>query len=482
MKIGIDIDNVISNFNEELLKEFLRHNDELGYNREYNKNAEYITRGMFNWGEDEIKSFYRNNIERIAKNLKVKDGAKEYIDKLISDGHIVYIITGRDNGEYSDPYYMTKKWLDDNFIKYHNLILTNAYKNDKHGKTEKCIENNIDVMIDDSVNICRDCIENNITTLLMDTLYNGQADMPRVHNWEEIYQFISNYKREKINVILDTDTYIECDDQFAIAYMLKSQDIFNVEAITVAPYSHKTPVVSVKEGQENSYNEILKICKWLDFDTTNKVFKGAEDYICNGYDKNNDAVNKIIEVALKNDKTYIMAIGAITNVALAIKKAPEIIGKIEVIWLGGHSLLQDNNQEFNFRQDVNAVRIVFESKVKLTIVPCKNVASNLRTSVYELNYYLKDKSELCNYLIDRFYNDGYHGIQERRIIWDISVIAYLVNKNWFISKEISCPNINEDTSYELTNNRHLITMVNYIDVNKVYIDLFKKLGDINETK
>ena len=40
-----------------------------------------------------------------------------------------------------------------------------------------------------------------------------------------------------------------------------------------------------------------------------------------------------------------MAIGAITNVALAIKKEPKIIEKIEVVWLGGHSLLQDNNLE-----------------------------------------------------------------------------------------------------------------------------------------
>ena len=204
------------------------------------------------------------------------------------------------------------------------------------------------------------------------------------------------------------------------------------------------------------------------------------DYIQNGYNEINDAVDKIIETSLKNNKTYILAIGAITNVALAIKKEPKIIDKIEVIWLGGHSLLQENNLEFNFRQDVEAVRIVFESKVKLTIIPCKNVASNLRTSVYELNHYLKGKSELCNYLIDRFHNDGYHGIQERRIIWDISVVAYMINRNWFTSKNISCPKIKDDTSYELTTNSHEITMVNYIDVNKVFTDLFKRLGDNNE--
>lgn len=424
-----------------------------------------------------MESFYINNIERIVHELKVRNEAKEYIDKLKEDGHRIIIITGRDNGEYSDPYNMTKKWLNDNYIKYDKLILTNAYKNDQHGKSEKCIENNIDIMIDDSVNICRDCIAHNITTLLMDTPYNKQEkDITRMHNWKEIYQYISNYKKEKINVILDTDTYNECDDQFALSYLLKSQDRFNVEAITVAPYSHKKYSVSVIEGRENSYNEIIKICNWLNFNTKNKVFKGAKDYMCNGYNEDNDAVNKIIEVALKNEKTYIMAIGAITNIAIAIKKEPKIISKIEIIWLGGNDLLQDNNMEYNFKQDVEAVRTVFNSKVKLTVMPGKNVVSNLRTSIYELNHFLKDKSELCNYLINRFYNDGYHGIQERRVIWDIAVVAYLINKNWFEVKEISCPNIRDDTSYEITTDRHKIRMVSYINVDEVYKDLFKKLG------
>lgn len=145
-------------------------------------------------------------------------------------------------------------------------------------------------------------------------------------------------KSEKINVILDTDTYNECDDQFALAYMIKSQDVFNIEAITIAPFSHKDKNVFLEESQNLSYNEVLKICKWLNFDTSNKVFKGATDYLQNSVSEN-QAVNKIIEIALKNKKTYIMTIGAITNIALAIKKELKIIDKIEVIWLGGHSLL-----------------------------------------------------------------------------------------------------------------------------------------------
>ena len=475
MKIGIDIDNVISNFNDTLLTEYLLHDKELRNSGIINKNADYIRKGMFDWNEDEETNFYKNNIERIAKKLGVIEGAKEYIDKLHDDGHIIWIITGRDNGEYIEPYNMTKRWLDENNIYYDNLILTNAY--DKHAKTKQCLEHNIDIMIDDSVRICSDCIENGITTILMDTPYNKYSNIQRVKSWKEFYRYVSNYKKDKINLILDTDTYNECDDQFALSYLIKSKDLFNIEAITVAPYSHTKRDVKVRDGQELSYNEILKICNWLNFDTDNKVFKGSMDYIQNGYDEKNDAVNKIIEIALKNNKTYILGIGAITNIALAIKKEPKIVNKIEIIWLGGNELGYKDNLEYNFRQDVEAVKIVFESKVKLTIHPCKNIVSELRIDINTLKKYLENKSELCNYLIERFYNDGYHGVQESRVIWDISVIAYMINKNWFETEQISCPNIRKDTSYEVTDNRHNITFVTKLDRNKIYEDLFNKLGE-----
>ena len=475
MRIGIDIDNVISNFNDTLLTEYLLHDKELRNSGIINKNADYIRKGMFDWNEDEEINFYKNNIERIAKKLGVIEGAKEYIDKLHDDGHIICIITGRDNGEYTEPYNMTKKWLEDNNIYYDDLILTDAY--DKHAKTKQCLEHNIDIMIDDSVSICSDCVENGITTILMDTPYNRYSNIQRVKSWKEFYRYVLNYKKDKINLILDTDTYNECDDQFALSYLIKSKDLFNIEAITVAPYSHTKRDLTVRDGQELSYNEILKICNWLNFDTNNKVFKGSMDYIQNGYDEKNDAVNKIIEIALKNNKTYILGIGAITNIALAIKKEPKIVNKIEIVWLGGNELGYEDNLEYNFRQDVEAVKIVFESKVKLTILPCKKIVSELRIDINTLKKYLENKSELCNYLIERFYNDGYHGVQESRVIWDISVIAYMVNKKWFKTEQISCPNIRKDTSYEVTDNRHNITFVTKLDRNKIYKDLFNKLGE-----
>lgn len=62
----------------------------------------------------------------------------------------------------------------------------------------------------------------------------------------------------KLKVILDTDTANECDDQLALVYLLKSQDKLDIEAITIAPYSHKNE--AVLSGREKSQAEIMKIC------------------------------------------------------------------------------------------------------------------------------------------------------------------------------------------------------------------------------
>ena len=51
MNIGIDIDNVISNFNEVLKEEFLKHDKELRNTGIVNPNL-YVTQGMFDWSED----------------------------------------------------------------------------------------------------------------------------------------------------------------------------------------------------------------------------------------------------------------------------------------------------------------------------------------------------------------------------------------------------------------------------------------------
>ena len=60
----------------------------------------------------------------------------------------------------------------------------------------------------------------------------------------------------KVDVVLDTDTYNEIDDQFAVAYMLRSDDKLNCKAIYAAPFFNNKST-GPKDGMEKSYLEIL---------------------------------------------------------------------------------------------------------------------------------------------------------------------------------------------------------------------------------
>ena len=112
MKIGIDVDNVISNFNDTIVEAYLQHDKQLRNTGIINDKAKVFRRGMFDWTEEEEKDFYYSNIEKWANDFKPIKDAEYYIKKLKQDGNEIYIISGRENGEYRNPYKLTEEWLE----------------------------------------------------------------------------------------------------------------------------------------------------------------------------------------------------------------------------------------------------------------------------------------------------------------------------------------------------------------------------------
>ena len=58
----------------------------------------------------------------------------------------------------------------------------------------------------------------------------------------------------EVSIVLDTDTYNEIDDQFAVVYSMLSKQI-KVEAIHAAPFSNSRST-GPGDGMERSYEEI----------------------------------------------------------------------------------------------------------------------------------------------------------------------------------------------------------------------------------
>ena len=157
----------------------------------------------------------------------------------------------------------------------------------------------------------------------------------------------------KIDVALDTDTYNEIDDQFALAYLLSSPEKMNVKAIYAAPF-HNEKSDGPADGMEKSFQEIHRILGLMGREELKeRVFRGSRSYLADETQPVlSPAAEHLAGLAMQytpQKPLYVAALGAITNVASAMLLQPEIRDRIVLVWLGGNAHWWPDNREFNLR-------------------------------------------------------------------------------------------------------------------------------------
>ncbi|MEG0834752.1 MAG: nucleoside hydrolase [Christensenellaceae bacterium] len=330
--------------------------------------------------------------------------------------------------------------------------------------------------------------------------------------------------RGKVKAVLDTDTYNEVDDQFALAYALLSKERFDIDAVYSVPFSATffekllntnnigIPMTNdLGAGLEQSHKEIINIFNLLNMDHEGKVFKGSSSYMKTiNQPVESEAARDLVARAMESKELlYVISIGEATNVASAILMEPEIIKKIVVVWLAGQPLYWPHAIEFNLGQDVLASQTVLNCGVPLVLVPCMTVASSLTTTTPELNALLNGKSRVGTYLsnivnsqlnaeaaanmhklfrltycskLDDYADDvaeikSESPMAPSRIIWDVSTIGYMVNPNWCPSTLVPTPYLNDKIIWEHDDSRHLMRICKHIYRDGVFGDMFYKLAN-----
>ena len=288
-----------------------------------------------------------------------------------------------------------------------------------------------------------------------------------------------NPPNKKVRIVLDTDTFNEIDDQFAIVYALKSSEKIQVEAIYAAPFWNKRSS-GPADGMEKSYEEIIRLLSLLNISSDGFVYKGSEGFLQSlERPYKSEAALDLVNRALKTSETdplYVVSIGAITNVASAILIESEIIKKIVIVWLGGHPFYWQDTKEFNLQQDILSSRLILDCGVPLVRIPCLGVASHLLTTVPELEVYLKGNGKIADYLFQIFYDYSSDHFAWAKEIWDISTIAWIVNPEWVPSVIIHSPVLTDNLTWSIDNSRHFIRDATFIYRNPIFKDLFNKLS------
>lgn len=289
---------------------------------------------------------------------------------------------------------------------------------------------------------------------------------------------------EKVDVVIDTDTFNEIDDQFAVAYLMASSDKLNLKALYAAPFfnHHST---SPEDGMIKSYEEILRLLELTGRQEYVPVtYKGSVSYLPNEETPVlSDAASNLVERAMSytpEHPLYVVAIGAITNVASALLIKPEIAERIVLVWLGGHGHEASDTREFNMYQDIAAARVVFQSGAPVVQLPCSGVVSSFTVSIVELEHYLGGRNALCDFLVGRVKDEvaSYaKGLAVSRVLWDVTAVAWLLNDdNRFMQARLDKLPIPEYDGLYAYDPSRFIQYVYDIRRDALATDLFMKLS------
>lgn len=311
----------------------------------------------------------------------------------------------------------------------------------------------------------------------------GSALLARAVNAQGDLQQRLEAPKSKVQAVLDTDTYNEIDDQFAVAYALRSSDRMAIEAVYAAPYLNDRST-SAGDGMRKSYDEILRILARLKQTDKNFAYRGSDVFMPSASKPvESPAAKDLIGKAMqqRNAPLYVITIGAPTNVSSALLMEPEIKDRIVVVWLGGQPFDWHTASEFNLKQDIHASRILYDSGVALVNIPATNVSEHLRTTVPEMERFLKGKSPIADYLYSEFvkYTQQHSpasAFAYSKVIWDISAVAWLIEPKWVPSRVVASPGLTDDLKYQKRTGKHPVRVAIHADRDRIFNDLFRKLA------
>lgn len=294
-------------------------------------------------------------------------------------------------------------------------------------------------------------------------------------------------------ILFDTDTNNEIDDQHALAYLLFNSDIFDVEGITVN--STKKPSVKLdfseaervmklsksyeeiplKEGADGNFNQIKGQMKSDDFEGSS-------------------AVDFIIQRAMadNSEPLIILAIGKLTNIALALKKEPRIASNSRVVWLGSN---YPEPGEHNQDADTTAMNYVLNSDIPFEMVTVRYGKPSGTDAVKVTKAQIVNRmpgkgphitepiegrhggsfKNFGDYSVNLFKNYEMGGDPPARPLFDMAAVAIVKNPDWAKPKKIPAPILIDNVWKERPGNERMITIWENFHIYGILHDFFKTM-------
>ena len=299
----------------------------------------------------------------------------------------------------------------------------------------------------------------------------------------------------KIDIIFDTDANNELDDQHALAYLMMNDSVFNVVGITTNATMNGGSI-------DEHYKEAERVVALCNKSGQIKLFKGADksfeeirntlsDPQFDGY----QSVDFIIEQALKHtgeNKLTVLAVGKLTNMALALEKNPGIADKIRFVWLGANYPLPG---EYNLVNDIPSMNYILNTNIEFEMVTVrygmetgtdavKVTKENALATMPGLGPVIEkpiigrhggEFNNFGDYSADLFKHIDYPDSTQSRALYDMAAVAIIKNPAWAKKTEIPCPIMIDNVWIEQPDNQRKITLWENFDKAGIIEDFYQTL-------
>lgn len=295
-------------------------------------------------------------------------------------------------------------------------------------------------------------------------------------------------------VIFDSDANNELDDQHAIAYLLLNPEHFDTLAITVNRTQHGGGIDQhAAEARRmvalSGRSDVVPVIAGADGDFE-AIRPTLQDPLHDGF----PAVDFIIEQALhpRPQPLLLLAVGKLTNVALALAKQPDIAARIRVVWLGSNYPAPG---EYNQENDEAALAYVLEQDVPFEMVTVRYSADSgttvVRIAPEESGRLVAGRGPLLDspvvgrdgrpyrrvgdYLAGLVGDAELYGDPPARSLFDMAAVAIVKNPGWAQPRIHPAPLLLNGTWREQPENPRQITIWEDFDRQAILGDFFETL-------
>lgn len=254
--------------------------------------------------------------------------------------------------------------------------------------------------------------------------------------------YLPRFARGEELLIIDADTANEIDDQYAITRLLY-QTKYRLLALNSAQWLHHLGKPDSLEASQRINEKLLELAKRPEI----PALRGAEFPMGKPWGgeepQDSPAAQFIIKSARsmpEGIKLNVACIGASTNLASAIKLAPDIAQKIRAHLMGFRYDAKNrvwNKSEFNIRRDLNAADFLLnQSDLELYIMPATTCLP-FKFDRDETFAKHEKRGEYGAYLTQQWME---HCPTDRsRIMWDLALIQAMLNPEMATLEKVKTP-------------------------------------------